>query len=135
VLDIRERIIGFFSGSSLRLLLSILLNALAIYVAAYLLDGIVLSGTAATLIAGLVLGIVNTFVKPVLILLTLPFTIITLGLFLFVVNAICLALTAALVPGFEISGFWSAVGGALIVSVVGWVLSGLVREDRRDRAH
>ena len=135
MLDIRERIIGFFSGSSLRLLLSILLNALAIYVAAYLLDGIVLSGTAATLIAGLVLGIVNTFVKPVLILLTLPFTIITLGLFLFVVNAICLALTAALVPGFEISGFWSAVGGALIVSVVGWVLSGLVREDRRDRAH
>jgi putative membrane protein len=115
----------------LRVLLSILLNALAIYVAAYLLDGIVLSGTAATLIAGLVLGIVNTIVKPVLILLTLPITIITLGLFLFVVNAICLALTAALVPGFEISGFWSAVGGALIVSVVGWALSGLVRKERR----
>jgi putative membrane protein len=113
----------------LRVLLSILLNALAIYVAAYLLDGIVLSGTAATLIAGLVLGIVNTIVKPVLILLTLPITIITLGLFLFVVNAICLALTAALVPGFEISGFWSAVGGALIVSIVGWALSGLVRKD------
>jgi putative membrane protein len=115
----------------LRVLLSILLNALAIYVAAYLLDGIVLSGTAATLIAGLVLGIVNTIVKPVLILLTLPITIITLGLFLFVVNAICLALTAAVVPGFEIAGFWSAVGGALIVSVVGWALSGLGREDRR----
>lgn len=115
----------------MRVLLSILLNALAIYVAAYLLDGIVLSGTAATLIAGLVLGIVNTIVKPVLILLTLPITIITLGLFLFVVNAICLALTAALVPGFEISGFWSAVGGALIVSVVGWALSGLVRKERR----
>ena len=113
----------------MRVLLSILLNALAIYVAAYLLDGIVLSGTAATLIAGLVLGIVNTIVKPVLILLTLPITIITLGLFLFVVNAICLALTAALVPGFEISGFWSAVGGALIVSAVGWALSGLVRKD------
>ena len=118
----------------MRVLLSILLNALAIYVAAYLLDGIVLSGTAATLIAGLVLGIVNTIVKPVLILLTLPITIITLGLFLFVVNAICLALTAAVVPGFEIAGFWSAVGGALIVSLVGWALSGLVREDRRDHA-
>ncbi len=88
----------------MRVLLSILLNALAIYVAAYLLDGIALSGTAATLIAGLVLGIVNTIVKPVLILLTLPITIVTLGLFLFVVNAICLALTAALVPGFEICG-------------------------------
>ena len=113
----------------MRVLLSILLNALAIYVAAYLLDGIALSGTAATLIAGLVLGIVNTIVKPVLILLTLPITIVTLGLFLFVVNAICLALTAALVPGFEISGFWSAVGGALIVSLVGWALSGLVRKE------
>lgn len=114
----------------MRLLLSILLNALAIYVAAYLLDGIVLSGTAATLIAGLVLGIVNTFVKPVLFLLTLPFTIITLGLFIFVVNAICLALTAWLVPGFEIAGFWSAIAGALIVSLVGWATSGL-RDDRR----
>ncbi|HEX2342771.1 MAG TPA: phage holin family protein [Vicinamibacterales bacterium] len=114
----------------MRILLSILLNALAIYVAAYLLDGIVLSGTAAALIAGLVLGIVNTFVKPVLILLTLPITLVTLGLFLFVVNAICLALTAWVVPGFEIAGFWSAVGGALIVSLVGWAVGGL-REDRR----
>jgi putative membrane protein len=114
----------------LRILLSILLNALAIYVAAYLLDGIVLSSTVAALIAGLVLGIVNTIVKPVLILLTLPITLITLGLFLFVVNAICLALTAAVVPGFDITGFWSAVGGALIVSIVGWALSALVREDR-----
>jgi putative membrane protein len=116
----------------LRILLSILLNALAIYVAAYLLDGIVLSGTAAALIAGLVLGIVNTFVKPLLFLLTLPITIVTLGLFIFVVNAICLALTAWLVPGFEIAGFWSAVGGALIVSLVGWATSGLAREDRQE---
>jgi putative membrane protein len=116
----------------MRILLSILLNALAIYVAAYLLDGIMLSGLAATLVAGLVFGIVNTFIKPVLILLTLPLTIITLGLFIFVVNAICLALTAALVPGFEISGFWSAVGGALIVSIVGWVLNAVVREERRE---
>jgi putative membrane protein len=113
----------------LRILLSILLNALAIYVAAYLLDGIVLSGFVAALIAGLVLGIVNTLIKPLLILLTLPITIITLGLFIFIVNAICLALTAALVPGFDIAGFWSAVGGALIVSIVSWAL-GALREDR-----
>lgn len=114
----------------MRILLSILLNALAIYVAAYFLDGITLTSTTAALIAGLVLGIVNTLVKPVLILLTLPMTLITLGLFLFVVNAICLALTAWVVPGFEIAGFWSAVGGALIVSLVGWAVSGL-RDDRR----
>ncbi|MGH9328903.1 MAG: phage holin family protein [Vicinamibacterales bacterium] len=117
----------------MRILLSILLNALAIYVAAYLLDGIVLRGLPAALIAGLVFGIVNTLIKPVLVLLTLPITIITLGLFIFVVNAICLALTAALVPGFDIAGFGSALAGALIVSIVGWLLNAVVRDDRREK--
>lgn len=112
----------------MKLLLRILLNALAIYVAAYLLDGIKLSSVPAALVAGLVLGIVNAIIRPVLILLTLPFTILTLGLFIFVVNAICLALTAALVPGFEIAGIWSALGGALIVTLVSWVLNGMIRE-------
>jgi putative membrane protein len=118
--------------ADVRILLSILLNALAIYVAAYLLDGIVLNGLAAALIAGLALGIVNTLVKPLLILLTLPLTIITLGLFIFVVNALCLMLTAALVPGFEISGFWSGLAGALIVSIVGWVLNAAIRDQRHE---
>jgi len=117
----------------MHILLKIVLNALAIYVAAYLLDGITLSSVQAALIAGLVLGIVNAIIRPVLIVLTLPFTILTLGLFIFVVNAICLALTAALVPGFEIAGFWSALGGALIVTVVSWVLNGAVREPRPPR--
>jgi putative membrane protein len=111
-----------------RILLNIVLNAFAIYVAAYLLEGITLSSVPAALIAGLVLGVVNTIIRPVLIVLTLPFTIVTLGLFIFVVNAICLALTAALVPGFEIAGFWSALGGALIVTLVSWALSAAVRE-------
>ncbi len=112
----------------MRILLKIVLNAFAIYVAAYLLDGITLSSVPAALIAGLVLGIVNAIIRPVLIVLTLPFTILTLGLFIFVVNAICLALTAALVPGFEIAGFWSALGGALIVTIVSWVLNAAIRE-------
>jgi putative membrane protein len=68
----------------------------------------------------------------VLILLTLPLTLLTLGLFIFVVNAVCLGLTAAVLPGFSVSGFWSALLGALVVSIVSWMLSGvLVRPEER----
>lgn len=115
----------------MRFVLKVLLNAVALYVADYLLDGIVLSGPQATLVAGLVLGFVNALVKPVLVILTLPLTLVTLGLFIFVVNAICLGLTAAIVPGFEVSGFWSALAGAFIVSIMSWLLNGLIREERR----
>ncbi len=115
----------------MRFLLKVLLNAVALFAADYLLDGIVLSGPGATLIAGLVLGFVNALVKPVVFVLTLPLTLVTLGLFIFVVNAICLGLTAAIVPGFEIHGFWSAVGGAFIVSLVSWSLNAVTKEERR----
>jgi putative membrane protein len=113
----------------MRFLLRILLNGAAILVAAYLLDGIVVSSATAALIAGLVLGIVNAIVRPVLLILTLPITLLTLGLFIFVVNALCLALTAALVPGFEVAGFWSALAGALIVTIVNWFLHALLKEE------
>ena len=114
----------------MRLIVRVVLNAFALYVADYLLDGIALAGLGSALIAGLVLGVVNAIVRPVLLLLTLPFTLLTLGLFIFVVNAICLALTAALVPGFSVSGFWPALGGALIVSLVSWVLSAALPDNR-----
>lgn len=113
----------------MRILLKILLNAAAILVAAHFMDGIVVRGAAAALIAGLVLGIVNAIVRPVLLILTLPITLLTLGLFIFVVNALCLALTAALVPGFEVAGFWSALGGALVVTIVSWILHVLLKEE------
>jgi putative membrane protein len=115
------------------MILRVLLNAFALYVADYLLDGIRLTGVGSTLIAGLVLGIVNAVIRPVLLLLTLPFTLITLGLFIFVVNAICLALTAFVVPGFSVSGFWSALAGALIVSLVSWILNAGVKDRRGSR--
>lgn len=117
----------------MRILLKILLNAAAILVAAYLMDGIAVRGVGAALIAGLVLGIVNAIVRPVLLILTLPITLLTLGLFIFIINAICLALTAALVPGFEVAGFWSALGGALLVSIVSWVLNVLVKDEEKRR--
>jgi putative membrane protein len=115
------------------MILRVLLNAFALYVADYLLDGIRLTGIGSTLIAGLVLGIVNAVIRPVLLLLTLPFTLLTLGLFIFVVNAICLALTAFVVPGFSVSGFWSALAGALIVSIVSWALNAGVKDRRGSR--
>ncbi len=110
----------------MRFLARIFLNALAILVAAWMVPGLRLSGTGSALLAGVLLGLVNALVRPVLLLLTLPITLLTLGLFIFVVNAICLALTAALVPGFAISGFWAALVGALVVTVVSWILNGLL---------
>lgn len=110
----------------MRFLARLLLNALAILAAAYLVPGIELTGTGAALAAGALLGLVNALVRPVLVVLTLPFTLITLGLFIFVVNAICLGLTAALIPGFSIDGYGTAFLGALVVSVVSWILNGLL---------
>jgi putative membrane protein len=114
----------------MRFLVRLLLNALAIAVAAYLVPGVVLSGPGPTILAGIILGFVNAIVRPVLIILTLPVTLLTLGLFIFVVNAICFALTAALVPGFDLSGFWAAFFGALLVTIVSWVLNGLLADIR-----
>jgi putative membrane protein len=113
-----------------RFLLRVLLNGLAIVVAAWFVPGVRLTSLAAALAAGAILGLVNTLVRPVLILLTLPFTLLTLGLFLFVVNALCFALTAALVPGFDLTGFSAALLGAIVVSLVSWVLNWLVEEAR-----
>jgi putative membrane protein len=115
----------------MRLILRVFLNALALYVADYLLDGIVLTGWVPALVGGLVLGVINAIIRPVFIVLTLPFTLLTLGLFIFVVNAICFGLAAALVPGFDVASFWSALGGAFIVSVVSWILTAAIR-DRRE---
>jgi putative membrane protein len=112
----------------MRFLARVLLNALAIGVAAWLVPGVQLSGRLPAVVAGILLGFVNALVKPILILLTLPFTLVTLGFFLFVVNAICFGLTAALVPGFDLSGFSAAFFGALVVTLVSWVVSALVAD-------
>jgi putative membrane protein len=120
--------------AGVRFLLRVLLNAVAVIVAAWLVPGVVVSGPAAAIVAGLLLGVVNALVRPVLLLLTLPFTLLTLGLFIFVVNAICFGLTAALVPGFQISGFWAALFGSIVVSIVSWMLSSLLT-DNNERHH
>jgi len=116
----------------MRLLVRILLNGLAILAAAWIVPGVALSGPVAAIVAGAILGIVNTLIRPILLVLTLPFTLVTLGLFIFVVNAICFAVTAALVPGFSVRGFGAALFGALVVSIVSWVMNGLLADNRRD---
>jgi putative membrane protein len=116
----------------MRFLLRLLLNGVAVFLAAQLIPGIGVASPSAALVAGIVLGLVNAVIRPVLILLTLPATVLTLGLFIFVVNAICLALAAWFVPGFTISGFWAALFGALVISVISWLLSViLIDKDRR----
>lgn len=109
-------------------LIRLLANTLAILAAAYLLPGIEVSGGLALLAAALVLALINAFVRPILLFLTLPFTLVTLGLFIFLLNAFCLWLTALLVKGFDVHGFWTAVLGALIISLVSWAVTALLSD-------
>ena len=119
--------------AGMRFLLRVLLNAVALLVAAWLVPGVHVTGPVPAIVAALILGVVNALVRPVLLLLTLPFTLLTLGLFIFVVNAICFALTAALVPGFELSGFFAALIGSIVVSIVSWLMNALVADSNERR--
>jgi putative membrane protein len=102
-----------------------LVLAVALYVAVRLVPGVSVSSDVVLLVAALVVGLVNATIRPILVLLSLPITILTLGLFYLVVNGACLMIAAAIVPGFRVAGCGSAILGALIMSVVAWLL-GLV---------
>jgi putative membrane protein len=110
----------------MRILLVWLVNTLALIAVAYLMPSITVSGFTSALIAALILGLVNAIIKPVLVLLTLPVTIITLGLFIFVINGLLFWLVGSFVPGFIVQGFWAGFIGAILFSIVSWVLSALV---------
>jgi putative membrane protein len=101
----------------------LLVIAVGLLIASGLVPGITFEGFLALFFAALVLGCVNAIIRPVVVLMTIPFTIVTLGLFLFVVNAAMLGLTAFLVPGFFVAGFWSALFGSVIVSITGMFAS------------
>ena len=107
-------------------LLRAVISALGLWVASQLLDGLHFTTPSKLLLAAVLLGIVNAFVRPLAFILTLPITVVTLGLFLLVLNAAMVALVAWVVPGFTISGFWTAVGAAIIVGIVSWAASGLI---------
>lgn len=108
------------------LLISLLLNSIALILTAYIVPGFRVDGFTAAVLTAIVLGIVNTFIKPVLLLLTAPLTILTFGLFAFVVNAIVLWLVDLVVPGFDLEGFWAAILGAIVLSVISTILSMVV---------
>jgi putative membrane protein len=112
-------------------LVRVAVNALAIMLAASILPGIGVDGIVSALAAAVLLGLVNAFVRPVLLILTLPITLVTLGLFLFVLNGLCFWLVASLVKGFHVAGFGSAMLGALVVSAVSWILTALISDSGR----
>ncbi len=103
-----------------------ILNAVALLIVAYILPGITVASFGSALIAALVLGLLNTLVKPVLILLTLPITIVTLGLFLLVLNALVFWFAGSVLKGFQVNGFWWALLGAFVYSIVSGLLSRLL---------
>ena len=108
------------------LLLRWLTMAAAIWLTSLLFDGIQVSGIFALFLASLALAVLNALVRPLLLLVTLPLTIVTLGMFVFVVNAAVLKLAAFFVPGFQVSGFWTALFGAIALSVLNMILSALL---------
>ena len=108
------------------LLLVWILNAVALLAVAYLLPGITVASFGSAMWAALILGLVNMLVKPVLILLTLPITIVTLGLFLFVINALLFWFVGSMLTGFKVNGFWWAVIGAIVYSLLSGFLTNLI---------
>ena len=117
----------------MRLLIVWLINAAALLALPYLMSSITVDSIWAELIAALMLGLVNTFIRPLLVLLTLPATLLTLGLFIFVINALLFWLVGSFVRGFQVSGFWSAFFGAILYSIISWALSALLVPHGRDR--
>ena len=110
----------------MRLLIVWLINAAALFALPYLMSSIKVDSPVTALIAALVLGLINTLIRPLLILLTLPINILTLGLFTFVINGLLFWFVASFVGGFVVTGFWPAVGGAIVYGLLSWALSALV---------
>ena len=113
------------------LLIRWLILTVAIIFASYLLEGIHINGFFSAFLAAAILGILNALFRPVLLILTLPINILTLGLFTFIINALMLKMASGVIPGFEVHGFWTAVFGALIISVVSWLLNSFISDRGR----
>lgn len=113
-------------------IIRLLLNGLAVVLAAYLLPGVSVENYGTALLVALILAVVNVIVKPILVVLTIPITILTLGLFLLVINAALILFVDNLVSGFHVSGFWWALLFSLILSIFNSLFNDLAGRDRRD---
>jgi len=109
-----------------RLLLVWLINAAALLGVSYLMPSIQIASFGAALVAALVLGLINAVIRPLLVLLTLPVTVITLGLFIFVINGLMFWMASAILDGFKVADLWSGILGAIVYSVISWLLSALI---------
>jgi putative membrane protein len=105
-----------------------LILTFSIIATSYLIDGIQVSGFLSAFFAAAILGILNAFFRPILLILTLPVNILSLGLFTFVINAIVLMMVSGVISGFEVYGFWSAMFGSLLISLVSWLLTSFISE-------
>lgn len=112
----------------MNILVRILLNGAFVYITSYLLSGVEVNDFWVAILVGLVLGIINVTIKPLITLLTLPFTILTLGLFLLVINAAMVMLTHAIVPGFFVAGWWSALFFSIIMSLLNLIVADLKKK-------
>ena len=114
----------------MRLLLVWLINAAALFVLPYVFPRVTVDSFGTALIAALVLGLINTLIRPLLVLLTLPVTLLTLGLFIFVINGLLFWWVGSFIAGFHVSGFWAGVFGAIVYSLISWLLSSLLLAKR-----
>jgi len=136
-IDFRQRSGGSGGGPFTHNLLPVLVTkwlilTAAVMLAAYIIEDIHVSGFVSAFFAAAAIGVLNLFFRPVLLVLTLPINIMTLGLFTFVINALMLKLASLLIPGehFVVAGFWSTVFGAIVISAVSWVLNSLLADAR-----
>ena len=110
----------------MRILVAWLINALALFLLPYVFPWVTVDSMGAALIAALVLGLINALIRPILFLLTLPVTILTLGLFIFVINGLLFWWVGSFLEGFRVSGFWSGVFGAIVYSLITWAIAAIV---------
>lgn len=112
----------------MRLLITWLINAAALFALPYIMQSVRVESFTSALFAALVLGLVNALIRPVLVVLTFPVTVVTLGLFILVINGLLFWAVGNFVKGFHVAGFWPAVGAALLFSLISWALSSLILE-------
>ncbi len=115
----------------MRLLVVWVINAVSLFVLPYLIPAIQIRSFGSAMLAALVLGLVNTLIRPILVVLTLPVTLLTLGLFIFVINALLFLFVGKLLAGFVVTGFWTALLGSILYSVISWLLASLLLGERR----
>src|SRR3954447_26197680 len=117
----------------MRFIGKILVTAMAALIASYLLPGVTINSGITAIVIALVLALLNTFIKPILIIFTIPITVLTLGLFLLIINTIIIKLAASLVHGFSVQNWWAAFWFSILLSVVTYIIEALIGDNKRER--